>query len=147
MIALNQNKMNISVTYDDSDVAKALSKIIKDPNAEEFVKLFTPMLCNNSQATDHFFKLMIGNKLPEVIPNGTYCKMAVDNMGYGTDKELTRQEFADADDKIIVTVVEFRGYHEWSPYIVEYVAAVGKGSNKRDTTYVRANELEVIEDF
>lgn len=139
--------MNISVTYDDSDVAKALSKIIKDPNAEEFVKLLTPMLCNNSQATDHFFKLMIGNKLPDTIPIGTLCRMSIDNMGYGTDKELTRQEFADADDKIVVTVLEFRGYHEWSPYIVEYIAAVGNGTNKRDTTYVRTNELEVIEEF
>jgi hypothetical protein len=139
--------MNISVTYDDTDIAKALAKIIKDPNAEEFVKLLTPMLCSSSQGADHFFKLMIGNKLPDVIPNGTYCKMAVDNIGYGVDEELTRQEFADADDKIIVTVVEFRGYHEWSQYAVEYIAAVGKGSTKRDTTYVRTNQLEVIEDF
>jgi len=139
--------MNISVTYEDSDVAKALAKIIKDSNSEEFVKLLTPMLCSSSQATDHFFKLLIGNKLPEVIPNGTHCKMSINNMGYGTDKELTRQEFADADDKIVVTVMEFRGYHEYSPYVVEYIAAVGNGTNKRATTYVRANELEVIEEF
>ncbi len=139
--------MNISVNYDDTDIAKALAKIIKDPNAEEFIKLLTPMLCSSSQSADHFFKLMIGNKLPEVIPNGTFCKLPVNSIGYGVDKELTRQEFADADDKIIVTVKDFRGYHEWSPYTVEYVAAVGGGTNKRDTTYVRGNELEVIEDF
>jgi hypothetical protein len=47
--------MKISVTYDDTDVAKALSKIIKDPNAEEFVKLLTPMICGSSQTCDHFF--------------------------------------------------------------------------------------------
>jgi hypothetical protein len=140
--------MNISVTYDASDVAKALSKIIKDPNAEEFVKLFTPIICGSSQTVEHFFKLMIGNKLPDIIPIGTLCRMPVDSIsGYGVDKELTRQEFADADDKIVVTVIGFRGYHEWSTYAVEYVAAVGKGSNKRDTTYVRTNELEVIEEF
>jgi hypothetical protein len=139
--------MNISVTYDDSDVAKALSKIIKDPNAEEFVKLFTPIICGSSQTVEHFFKLAIGNKLPDTIPIGTLCRMSINDMGYGADKELTRQEFADADDKIVVTVLEFRGYHEWSPYVVEYVAAVGKGSNKRDTTYVRTNELEIIEEF
>jgi hypothetical protein len=139
--------MNISVTYDETDVAKALSKIIKDPNAEEFVKLLSPMICTSQYGTEHFFKLMIGNKLPDIIPSGTLCKMSISNVGYGVDKELTRQEFADADDKIVVTVLEFRGYHEWSPYIVEYVAAVGKGSNKRDTTYVRTNELEVIEEF
>jgi hypothetical protein len=139
--------MNISVTYEDSDVAKALGKIIKDPNAEEFVKLLSPMICTSQHGTEHFFKLMIGNKLPDIIPSGTLCKMSISNVGYGVDKELTRQEFADADDKIIVTVREFRGYHEWSPYVVEYVAAIGNGTNKRDTTYIRGTELEVIEEF
>jgi|688.fasta_scaffold1300999_2 hypothetical protein len=139
--------MNISVTYDDTDIAKALAKIIKDPNAEQFVQLLTPMLCSSSQATDHFFKLMIGNKLPEVIPNGTHCKMAINNIGYGVDKELTKREFADSYDNIIVTVKEFRGHHEYSQYVVEYIAVVGIGTNKRDTTYVRGSELEIIEDF
>jgi hypothetical protein len=140
--------MRISVSYEDTDVAKALGKIIKDSNSEEFIKLLTPMICSSQQATEHFFKLMLGNKLPDVIPNGTLCKMSVNSIsGYGVDKELTRREFADADDKIIVTVKEFRGYHEYSPYVVEYVAAVGIGSNKRDTTYVRGDELEVIEEF
>ena len=31
--------MRVTVNYEDTDVAKALSKIIKDSNAEEFVKL------------------------------------------------------------------------------------------------------------
>jgi len=45
--------MRISVNYDDTDVAKAFSKIIKDSNAEEFVKLLTPMICSSSHACDH----------------------------------------------------------------------------------------------
>ena len=69
--------MKISVTYDDTDVAKALSKIIKDPNSEEFVKLLTPMICTSQQGTEHFFKLMLGNKLPEPIPIGTLCKVSI----------------------------------------------------------------------
>jgi hypothetical protein len=139
--------MNISVTYDDTDIAKALAKIIKDPNAEQFVKLLTPMICTSQYGTEHFFKLLIGNKLPEVIPNGTHCRMSISNIGYGVDKELTKREFADSYDNIIVTVKEFRGHHEYSQYVVEYVAVVGMGTNKRDTTYVRGSELEVIEDF
>jgi len=139
--------MNISVTYDNSDVAKALSKIIKDPNAEEFVKLLTPMLCNNSQATDHFFKLMIGNKLPDIIAYGTLCRMPVSSIGYGMDKQATTQKYADSDGCIIVTVKDFRGYHEYSQYYVEYTGIDDKGNVKKDTTYVRTNELEIIEDF
>jgi len=139
--------MNISVNYDDTDVAKALSKIIKDPNAEQFVKLLTPMLCSSSQGADHFFKLMIGNKLPEVIPNGTYCKVKLSNISYGIDKELTAKQYADEDNRIICTVQEFRGYHEYSQYVITYKCIATSGTEKLDTTYVRDTELEIVEDF
>jgi hypothetical protein len=139
--------MKISVTYDDTDVAKALSKIIKDQNSEEFVKLLTPMLCNNSQGVDHFFKLMIGNKLPDIIPNGTLCKMYYGNLGYGVDKEATKEKFADQDENVTVTVKEFRGYHEFSPYNVECMVVTTAGLTRLDITYVQAKDLEVIEEF
>jgi hypothetical protein len=139
--------MRISVNYDDTDVAKALSKIIKDPNAEEFVKLLTPMLCGSSQAVDHFFKLMIGNKLPDIIPNGTLCKMYYSNLGYGVDREATRDKFADQDENVTVTIKEFRGYHEYSSYTIECMVVTTGGIARLDTTYVQAKDLEVIEEF
>ena len=139
--------MNISVTYDDTDVAKALGKIIKDPNAEEFIKLITPMICTSNYATEYFFKLMLGNKLPNVIPNGTLCKIPVNNLGYGSNKDAIRQKFADEDDKVVVTVKEFRGYHEYSQYHIEYTSVLDNGVTKKDTTYVQQKELEVIEEF
>lgn len=139
--------MKVNVTYDDTDVAKTLSKIIKDSNSEEFVKLLTPMICDNSQGVNHFFKLMIGNKLPEIIPNGTLCKMSVNNLGYGIDKEATRQKFADMDDKIVVTVKEFRGYHQYSEYVVEYTGVIAAGTTKVNTDYIAEKDLEVIEEF
>jgi hypothetical protein len=139
--------MRISVNYDDTDVAKALSKIIKDLNAEEFVKLLTPMLCGSSQAVDHFFKLMIGNKLPDIIPNGTLCKMYYSNLGYGVDREATRDKFADQDENVTVTIKEFRGYHEYSSYTIECMVVTTGGIARLDTTYVQAKDLEVIEEF
>jgi hypothetical protein len=139
--------MRIAVSYDDTDVAKALSKIIKDPNQEEFVKLITPMICTSQQATEHFFKLMLGNKLPDVIPEGTLCKIKVDNLGYGSNKEMIRKVYADDEDRVIVTVREFRGFHEYSQYHIAYKDVKDDGTSKDDTTYVRAEELEVIEEF
>jgi hypothetical protein len=139
--------MKISVTYDDSDVAKALAKIVKDPNAEEFVKLFTPMICTSQHATEYFFKLMIGSKLPEVIPNGTLCKVSVSKLGYGSNKDAIRDQFADEFDKVIVTVKEFRGYHEYSQYHIEFTDITSSGVTKKDTTYVQSVDLEVIEDL
>ena len=139
--------MKVSVNYDDTDVAKALSKIIKDSNAEEFVKLLTPMLCNNSQAVDYFFKLMIGNKLPALMPNGTLCKIAVDNLGYGSNKQAITDKFADQDGKVVVTIKEFRGYHEYSQYSIEFTNVQPDGTTKKDYTYVNLYDLEVIEEF
>ena len=139
--------MKISVKYDDSDVAKALSKIIEDPNQEEFIKLFTPMLCSSSPAADLFFKLIIGKKLPDFIPNGTLCRMPAKSIGYGMDREATLQKYADEDGCIIVTVKDFRGYHEYSPYTVEYTGITTDGDIKKDNTYVSTMDLEVIEEF
>jgi hypothetical protein len=139
--------MKVSVNYDDTDVAKALSKIIKDSNAEEFVKLLTPMICCSNQAVDHFFKLMIGNKLPEIIPNGTLCRIAVNNLGYGSNKQAITDKFADQDGKVVVSVKEFRGYHEYSHYNVDFTDILSDGTIKKDYTYVNLNDLEVIEEF
>jgi len=139
--------MRISVTYDDSDVAKALEKVIKDPNSQEFVKLLTPMICSNSSAVDYFFKLMLGNKLPDIIPDGTLCKVKVERLGYGSNKEGIRERFADDEDKVIVTVRQFRGYHEYSQYQVSYKNVLDNGTTKDDATYLSTNELEIIEEF
>ena len=139
--------MRISVTYEDSDVAKALSKIVKDPNAEEFVKLLTPMICTSQQSTEYFFKLMLGSKLPDVIPDGTLCKISVNNLGYGSNKDAIRDQFADDDGKVVVTVKEFRGYHEYSQYHIEYTNISDNGATKKETTYVQQKDLEIIEEF
>ena len=139
--------MKISVSYDETDVAKALSKIIKDPNQEELVKLFTPIISGNSQIVEYFFKLLIGNKLPDVIPNGTLCRLDVADIGYGMNREATKQKYADQDDKIIVTIVNFRGYHEYSDYTIEYTGITNSGDIRKDTTYASSRNLEVIEEF
>lgn len=139
--------MRISVTYENSDVAKALGRIIKDSNSEEFVKLITPMICTSQYATEYFFKLMLGNKLPDIIPNGTLCKVKVASLGYASNKDMIRQVYADAEDKVLVTVIEFRGYHEYSHYHIEYTDVLDTGTTKKDSTYVKETELEVIEEF
>jgi hypothetical protein len=139
--------MRISVNYDDTDVAKALSKIIKDSNSEEFIKLLTPMICTSQHASEYFFKLMLGNKLPDIIPNGTLCKVPVNQLGYSSHKEAIREKFADDDDKVVVTVKEFRGYHEYSEYLIEYTNVLDNGITKKDTSYIQAKDLEVIEEF
>jgi len=139
--------MNVSVTYDDSDIAKALQKIIKDSNSAEFVKLLTPMLCQSSNASTWFFKLIIGNKLPHIIPNSTLCWMDVTKLSYGANQDLLIASDLCVDGNIMVSVYNFRGYHEYSPYIVEYTNILPDGTRKKDTTYTSVEYLEVIEEI
>ena len=57
------------------------------------------------------------------------------------------QDYAKIGDKIVVTVKDFRGYHEYSQYHVEYTGINNKGNIQKDSAYVRAAEIEVIEEF
>lgn len=139
--------MKISVTYEDSDVAKALESIVKHPNSAEFVKLLTPMLCGSSEAIQHFFKTMIGTKLPEVIPNDTLCYMPISQMGYSANKDIIENSDLCIDGKIVVVVKDFRGYHEYSAYTVEYTNILPDGSRKKDITYTSTQYLTAIEDL
>ena len=139
--------MKISVTYEDSDVAKALESMIKHNNSAEIVKLLTPMLCSSSEGIQHFFKLMIGNKLFEVIPNGTLCYMSIEQIGYNANKNIIENSDLCVDGNIIVTVKDFRGYHEYSAYTVEYTNILVDGTRKKDITYTSTKYLNVIEEF
>lgn len=139
--------MRISVTYDETDIATALEKIIKDSNSKEFIKLLTPMLCSSSQATNHFFKLMLGSKLPEVIPVGTLCKIHISNLGYSSNKDNIKAKYGDEFGNIVVTVGEFKGYHDYSNYQVHYINVDDQGNDKKDYTHVQADQLEVIEEI
>lgn len=139
--------MQRSVTYEDSDVAKGLDLIIKHENKQEFIKLLTPMICAYHPAVDHMFKLLIGHKLPEVFPIGALCKIKVEQLGYGANKDLITARFADTDDTIVVTVKEFRGYHEWAPYVCEYTNVYEDGSTSKERAYIQSNELELIKEL
>lgn len=139
--------MIISVTYRDTDVAIALEKIIKDSNSKEFIKLLTPMLCQSSPASNYFFKLMLGSKLPEVIPVGTLCKTHVNNLGYGSNKDAIKAKYGDENGNVVVTVDEFKGYHEYSNYKIFYTNVDDQGNDKKDYTHIQADQLQLIEEI
>ena len=139
--------MNVSVTYDDSDVATALDSIMDHHNTKEFVKLLTPMLCQSSQATTLFFKLILGNKLPDIIPMGTLCKTHVSNLCYGSNKDNIKAKYGDEYGNVVVTVDEFKGYHDYSNYKIHYTNVDDKGNDNKDYTHVPADQLQVIEEL
>jgi hypothetical protein len=105
------------------------------------------MLCSSSQAIQHFFKLRIGCKLPEVIPDGTLCYMPINQISYSSNKDLIGNSDLCIDDNIIVSIQGFRGYHEYSTYTVQYTNILEDGTRKKDITYVSAEYLEAIDEI
>jgi hypothetical protein len=73
---------------------------------------------------------MIGNKLPDIIPDGTLCKMYYVNLGYGVIKKLPKKSLL-IKMKIVVTIKEFRGYHEYSEYTIEYMTVTAAGLTRK----------------
>jgi hypothetical protein len=140
--------MQISVTYDDSDLARALSSMINHPNKEEFVKLLTPLICSSHKGSDYFFRLLIDGKLPNVIPINSLCKVHIKNLGYGVNKEaLLQSSLCDDQEKVIARVKDFRGWHEYSQYTIEYSNINKMGQTIKETTYVNSEDLECIEEI
>jgi hypothetical protein len=139
--------MTIQVNYEDTDVATALDSIIKHPNKDEFVKLLTPMLCDSAPAINYFFKLMIGNKLPEVISSGTLCYLPLKELGYVSDKDaIAASDLVNDAGEVMVTVREFRGFNQYSPYIVTYTN-IKDGTRVLENCYVSSESLRVIDEI
>jgi hypothetical protein len=55
--------------------------------------------------------------------------------------------FPDPEDKVIVKVKQFRGYHEWASYLIEYTNVYQDGTMRKDSTFIRPDVLEVVEEF
>lgn len=141
--------MNVSITYDDSDVARAISKIILDNNKDEIVKLLTPFLCSNHNASSYFFKLLAGGKLPIEIPNESLCKILVRDLDYNANKDaLSQSNLVDDEDKVIVRIKEFRGWHEHHNYTVTYTNLQDDNNTEyKETSYAQAHQLKIIEEI
>lgn len=141
-------RKQISVSYTDTDIAVALESIIDHKNKEEFVKLLTPIIAESHKGTSYFFKLLIGNKLPEVIPSGTLCKIPVHALGYSAHKEnIVKSDLIDDLGNVIVTIDAFRSYDAYQNYHVKYTNVLDNGTKELGFCYVESDYLEVIEEI
>ena len=100
------------VTLNDTDLNKALEDIIQHKNKKEIAKLLSPLLLDNLEACDWLFKLILGNKLPDVIPNNTICLVNINKLNYTVDKSLLLGSKLDnGEGQIVCTIEKFRGFH------------------------------------
>ena len=90
---------------------------------------------------------MLGNKLPEVIPNGRLCYMPISQMAYSANKDIIENSDLCVDGNIVVVVKDFRGYHDYSAYTVEYTNVLRDGTRQKDMTYTSAQYLTLIDEL
>jgi hypothetical protein len=141
--------MYTRVEFDETEVSAILSEIIEHKNKKEFIKLLTPMICEQSRGVSHLFKCFLNQKLPERIPNGTLCKIPVANLGYGANtKKIGESSLVDNDGNVVVRVTDFKGYHNYSNYMISYTDIDDNGTeHPNSTTHVDIGALTPMEEF
>ena len=140
--------MKIHLEFDETDLYNTLKSMINHPNAEEITKLLTPFIGSSSDCSKWLFKLILGRKLPDIIPVGTICLTHVNNLSYEIDKPKTiESDLSDNNGMIACTIKEFRGFHDWKHYEVESLGIGDKGVQKTFSSYLMADTLEIMEEF
>lgn len=138
----------IHLEFDETDLYNTLKSMIKHPNSEEIVKLLTPFIGGSSDCSKWLFKLILGRKLPDIIPVGTICLTHVNNLSYEVHRKNTLESsLCDNNGMIACTIKEFRGFHDWKHYEVESLGIDDQGVQKTFTSYTMADALEIMEEF
>jgi hypothetical protein len=140
--------MKIHLEFDETDLYNTLKSMINHPNAEEITKLLTPFIGSSSDCSKWLFKLILGRKLPDVIPVGTICLTHVNNLSYDINKPKTLEsDLSDNNGMIACTIKEFRGFHDWKHYEVTTQGLDNAGIEKTFTSYLMTEQLEIMEEF
>ena len=140
--------MRTNITLEETEIALMLNQIIDHVNKEDMVLLLTGMICGNSMAVERFTKCFIGTKLPEVLPIGTIVTISIDDMMYDADKKLTKESNLNIGDKRIVgKITAFRGFHDYSSYIVAHKAIDKDGNEIVINSFVDFGQVQAVEDF
>lgn len=135
------------IQFDETDVAKILERVITGDNKEEMIKLFTPIICEDNNSVELLAKVYIGHSLPRLIPEGSFCYVNYDNIGYvSQNKVQLYQDNRDENNMLVGVVGEFRGYHK-DMYKVTFKLKDDKGDVTEDYSYIRSYNIEVIKEF
>jgi hypothetical protein len=124
-----------------------LDKVIIGDNREEMIKLLTPIICEDNNSVELLTKVYIGHPLPKVIPEGSFCHVNYDDLGYISNN--LKQLYMDNRDKnnmLVGKVGDFRGYHK-DMYKVTFRLTDINGNTVEEYNYIRSCQIEVIKEF
>lgn len=129
--------MNIHVNYDETDVYKLVDSIISHSN-RDYVRLIAELIAQDSKAVEFAFKLAIGNKLPEIIPNDTLVKVNTNHIYVDYRLKIQQQNLADQNGIAIGKIKCYNGCTKWQ----EYDVTIGD-----DSYSFQAKHIEIMEEF
>ena len=140
---------NFQVNLDESDLHKALEDIIEHKNKKEIAKLLSPVLLDNLDACDWLFRLILGGKLPDIIPDNTLCLVNINKLNYTVDKTLLlKSKFDNGEGQIVCTIERFRGFHSnFYTYDIKHKIILESGDIRDTVSSIPYNALTVIEEF
>jgi hypothetical protein len=110
------------VKYDEQIFSILLQRLLQDTSYEkdQLVKMITPIIYENETLCRKILDLAIGNTIPEPLPVGTYVKIDMEKVGWLSANEKTILQDNTTNDVIMGTVLGFKGYHSYTPYIIGF---------------------------
>lgn len=140
---------NFQVNLNDQDLCKAVEDLINHKNKKEIAKLLSLVLLDNLDACDWLFKLILGGKLPDIIPDNTLCLVNINQMSYTVDKKLLLgSKFDNGLAQMVCTIENFRGFHRnYYTYDIKHKVILESGDIRETVSGISYNALTVIEEF
>lgn len=140
---------NFQVNLNDQDLYKAVEDLINHKNKKEIAVLLSNMLLDNTEGCDWLFKLILGGKLPEILPVNTLCYVDINKLNYQVDKpKLKASKLNNGNDQIICTIENFLGFHRsYYTYDIKHKYINDSGDVADITTSISYKYLTPIEEF
>lgn len=147
---LEQTAMNIrdiNIRLNMEDIKHTLNHFLQSSSKEQkkdFAELIEGLFIDNEPACGIFIKIALGNRLPSVIPENTLVKVGASNIYLSSTRKF---KYKDADNKVSAKILKFNGWHNYTPYSIEYTYIGESGDEIVAIERISANDIEVIEEF
>lgn len=135
----------IKIELEETDLFNAIKKIIDHGNRVEIAKALTAILAPNEKLSSIFFKTYFGGAAPQILPEGTMITVNPRNLSYTANIEgMKKFGLFNISGHATAIIKEFRGFHDHTSYIVNFMNVDENGNTFEDTGYIAYNQVETI---
>ena len=135
----------IRVELEETDLFNAIKKIIDHGNRVEIARALTNIIAPHEKLTSIFFKTYFGGAAPQVLPEGTMITVNPRNLSYKTNVDgMKRLGLLNISGHATAIVKEFKGFHDYTTYIVNFMNVDENNKTFEDTGFIAYNQVESI---